>query len=41
MTIDMEIKKTQINKEQAEAVAFGEGPLLIVVALGPARLALF
>jgi DNA helicase-2/ATP-dependent DNA helicase PcrA len=37
MTIDMEIKKTQLNKEQAEAVAFGEGPLLIVAGAGTGK----
>ncbi|HTX86617.1 MAG TPA: ATP-dependent helicase, partial [Candidatus Nanoarchaeia archaeon] len=33
----MEMKKTQLNKEQAEAVAFGEGPLLIVAGAGTGK----
>lgn len=33
----MEIKKTQLNKEQAEAVNHGEGPLLIVAGAGTGK----
>jgi Superfamily I DNA and RNA helicases len=33
----MEIKKNQLNKEQVEAVGFGEGPLLIVAGAGTGK----
>ncbi len=33
----MEMKKNQLNKEQAEAVQFGEGPLLIVAGAGTGK----
>jgi DNA helicase-2/ATP-dependent DNA helicase PcrA len=33
----MEMKKTQLNKEQAVAVAHGEGPLLIVAGAGTGK----
>jgi|WetSurMetagenome_2_1015567.scaffolds.fasta_scaffold05013_3 DNA helicase II / ATP-dependent DNA helicase PcrA len=33
----METKKTQLNKEQAEAVSYGEGPLLIVAGAGTGK----
>jgi DNA helicase II / ATP-dependent DNA helicase PcrA len=33
----METKKTQLNKEQTEAVNFGEGPLLIVAGAGTGK----
>jgi DNA helicase II / ATP-dependent DNA helicase PcrA len=33
----MEMKKNQLNKEQAEAVGFGEGPLLIVAGAGTGK----
>jgi DNA helicase II / ATP-dependent DNA helicase PcrA len=33
----METKKTQLNKEQSEAVMYGEGPLLIVAGAGTGK----
>ena len=34
---DMEMKKNELNKEQAKAVSFGEGPLLIVAGAGTGK----